>query len=290
MSGHKYAVAMRITRPHVAILFVYGVLLLGAVLMSAAQNPPIIRPPLGKFSIVSKGWHLIPASSTAIFITFDWQGRLYRIGTDNEMYSLDGSTNKWSAVYPGVKVKDMTIRPDGTIIALDTGNLFIYSRVNGKWTQKDGFMDHLVAAKDGNLYGLLNGKIAMLDAPPLTAAVQSSVPIKFISAATKTNGLYLIDTSDKLRTYESGHGISGEIAGGGSAKAIAGSGYGVRAGQFIVGAGTDNRTYFFEVSPTNKWVPLSGQTYMKFIALDPITNVLYGIGVDNKIYSYSGSF
>lgn len=239
----------------------------------------------------ARHWTLLSAGMDANSLVFDWQGGMYIIGINGEMYARDEKSGKWNALNPGVKVKSMTVKPDGTIIAPDTANKFIYSRVNGKWTKIDGYADQIVAAKDGKVYALVNGTIAESGGSINgSGLLPSTTKFKYMSAATKTNGLYLVDANDKLRGYDVGTGISGEIVGGGKAKVVCGTGYGVRAGQFINGAGTDNNTYFFEVSPTNKWVPLQSQTYMKFIALNPVTNVLYGVGVDNKIYSYLGSF
>ncbi|CAN5393404.1 hypothetical protein BH10ACI2_BH10ACI2_18820 [soil metagenome] len=241
--------------------------------------------------VSAEHWKVFEPGQSAISITFDWQGGMFIIGTNNEMYGLDIKTKKWTALYPGIKVTSMTIKPDGTVVAVDKTNKFFYTRVGGKWSQVNGFADQVVAAKDGRLYILIDGVITESGAYIKGSSPSASaVKFKFMSAATKTNALYLVDTNNKLRGYDIGTGVAGEIVGGGNAKAICGTGYGVRAGQFINGAGTDNNTYFFEVSPKNKWVPIESQIFMKFIALNPITDGLYGVGVDNKIYYYAGTF
>lgn len=259
-------------------------------LTALAQRPtPTATPsrvidPKGSAQTPKGDWVPVSRDMSVKFLTFDWQGGMYALGLDDEMYMAKG--NKWERLKPGLKVKSVTVKPDGTVIAPDIAGKYIHSRTGTAWTETLARLDQIAATKDGRTYALLDGKLMRQELGPLNTAAR----FKYIAAATKTNGLYMVTQDGKVFVYDSDTSSGGEMIGSGSAKCVAGTGIGVKANAFIVGAGSDSKVYFFEVLPKNAWMPVASQTYMKFIAMNPANHSLYGIGVDDKIYRYSGPF
>lgn len=227
----------------------------------------------------SEKWKLITPNINAKFIMFDWNGTIYAINTNDEMYYLPARSVKWAALLPGKKIKYMNIYPDGTIFALDKTASLGYRRVNGQWITENGTMKAGLVTKDGSKCMLTTDGKVIYDGKTLTGSYT------YISASVQSDGIYLIGTNSKIYGYDKNSTFVSEIVGGGLGKSVAGTGKGLKASQYIIGAGTDANVYYFDIVPpySNKWTKLESSLFMTFIAMKP-NGILYGIGTDNKIY------
>ena len=224
-------------------------------------------------------WKLMTPNINAKFITFDWNGTIYAIDTNDEIYYLPARSAKWVALLPGKKIKYLNIYPDGTIFALDKTASLGYRCVNGQWITENGTMKAGLVTKDGSKCMLTTDGKVVYDGKTLSGTYT------YISAHSQSDGVTLIGTDKKIYGYDNNSTFVSPMVGGGLGKSYAGLGKGQKATEYILGAGTDANVYYFDIVPpySNKWTKLESSLFMTFIAMKP-NGTLYGIGTDNKIY------
>lgn len=231
-------------------------------------------------------WKPVQASVPMQAITFGTDGTTYAISPQGTLLSRPARASAWSTELPrGVFVKFAGVSKDGTLIVLDAKLPKIYAKSGGVWSTHDGFAEQMLRSMNGTSFArFADGRVSNSSGAWFQAKFRS------ISLPTKTEGLFLAGMDGKLYIYEIGSsGQPTEIVGKGSGRMLVGTGTGTRGSMFALGAGADALVYFFEVSPTNKWVPITGGPGMKFIAMSP-QGILHGIDLNNKLHWLDAKF
>jgi hypothetical protein len=238
-------------------------------------------------NILSAVWKPFLPAMDVKMIAFDWQGiGMYALSTANELYFLDFGVKKWKPIFPKVKIKDFTIKPDGTIIALSASDFSSYVRTNGKWenipvklAKKDSY-EQVVVTISGKFFA------RYADNRVSDGVNTFENKYRYVSAASEEDIIYLIGTNNKIYVYFTDSTLRepSELPGKGRGKIVCGTGHGFIADIFIIGAGSNSNVYFFDVAKgANKWTVVPGKGFMKYITLHRM-GILFGVGVDNKIY------